>query len=255
MYVSFFPALPISCSEGRVVWNCSLPALLQTPNMVRSNQKGKSTKRSEDSHKSLKEVESDPMQDQEEEEEEDEEEYQVEKVLGKRIKGGQVEYLLKWKGYPDDQNTWEPETNLDCPELIQIYEDSVKQSQSKRKSTVNGGDGDSAKRKSKKVAEVSAKSNDISSKTIEGTSSGSTEPEGFDRKLEPEKILGATEKDGELIFLMKWKGSDRADLVRAKEANVKCPQVVISFYEERLTWHTESKDDEVNGPEQVRKTL
>ncbi|XP_038046401.1 chromobox protein homolog 1-like [Patiria miniata] len=222
--------------------------------MGRGNPKSKSSKRPEDSQKAQKE-EDDPMR-SEEDEEEEEEEYQVEKVLNKRVKGGQVEYLLKWKGYPDEQNTWEPETNLDCPELIQMYNDSVKQlTQSKRKLTVNGGDGDSAKKKPKKVVEISAKSNEIGGSTrmvrmatdvnrAPKSMQTPTEPEGFERKLDPEKILGATEKDGDLIFLMKWKSSDRADLVRAKEANVKCPQVVISFYEERLTWHTENKDDD-----------
>ena len=39
-------------------------------------------------------------------------EYEVEAIVGRRNNGGRVEYLIKWKGYSDEENTWEPESNL-----------------------------------------------------------------------------------------------------------------------------------------------
>jgi hypothetical protein len=42
----------------------------------------------------------------------DEEEFEVERILEKRKRQGQSEWLVKWKGYPIEESTWEPSKNL-----------------------------------------------------------------------------------------------------------------------------------------------
>lgn len=38
----------------------------------------------------------------------------------------QPKYLIKYKGYPDSENTWEPRENLSCPQLIRQFEKKLK---------------------------------------------------------------------------------------------------------------------------------
>ncbi|VVD03336.1 chromobox protein homolog 1-like [Leptidea sinapis] len=177
-----------------------------------------------------------------------EEEYVVEKVLNKRTVKGKVQYLLKWKGYKEEDSTWEPVENLECEELIKIFEDNLKEKESKPKKPED--------RTKKRVREFSEETNS-GKKTKRATSVSSVEEPkdsrrekkdekvicGFDKGFKAEKIIGASDATGELMFLIKWSETDEAELVPAKVANVKCPQEVIAFYEERLTWHNPAESE------------
>jgi hypothetical protein len=62
------------------------------------------------------------------------ENYEVEAILDMRTKKGIKEYKIKWKDYPLDSCTWEPEENLNCPEKLTAFlkkrkEDSAASSQ------------------------------------------------------------------------------------------------------------------------------
>jgi hypothetical protein len=54
-----------------------------------------------------------------------EEEWEVEAVVGKRGRGNRLQYLVRWKGYPDHEKSWEPTRNLThAQEKIREYEDA-----------------------------------------------------------------------------------------------------------------------------------
>ena len=62
------------------------------------------------------------------------EEYVVEKVVDKRIKNhGKIEYLLKWKGYGSEHNTWEPVDHIYCRHKIKQFEQKLKAKQNKKR--------------------------------------------------------------------------------------------------------------------------
>lgn len=40
------------------------------------------------------------------------------------------------------------------------------------------------------------------------------------------------------MFLMMWKNCKEADLVPASQVSLRCPEVAISYYENRTKWYT-----------------
>ena len=54
----------------------------------------------------------DGEKEEDDEEDEEGEEYSVEAIREHQFFKGQLLYFIKWQGYPDEDNTWEPEDHL-----------------------------------------------------------------------------------------------------------------------------------------------
>ncbi|ETO99762.1 hypothetical protein F441_22818, partial [Phytophthora nicotianae CJ01A1] len=50
--------------------------------------------------------------------------YHVERLVARRRHRGRTQYLVKWRGYPHSQNSWEFELPLreDCPDVVDAYD-------------------------------------------------------------------------------------------------------------------------------------
>lgn len=174
----------------------------------------------------------------------------VEKILDKRKHNGKTEYLLKWVDYEDEDNTWEPEENLGCPELIKTFELNLSTNEEERKKIKSKY----AKRKSSNSSlkrgesSSSSKSSECIDRKNSSTLTRDENVEGEEFELEdehlisivgskvPNKIIGASLKNGQLVFFTQWKDDEDVDLIPAKIMNEAHPQSVIKFYEERLAW-------------------
>ncbi len=66
-----------------------------------------------------------------------EEEFEVERIVAHRVFGQSkcLQYLIKWKGYPESDNSWEPADQVHAPDLVKTYQSAAKE-QSAIKTTV-----------------------------------------------------------------------------------------------------------------------
>ncbi|GAB2215669.1 hypothetical protein Droror1_Dr00020064 [Drosera rotundifolia] len=50
--------------------------------------------------------------------------YEIEAIRKKRIFKGEPQYLIKWRGWPESSNTWEPLEHLQtCPDVVEAFEE------------------------------------------------------------------------------------------------------------------------------------
>lgn len=148
---------------------------------------------------------------------ESEDEYEVEEIVDKRIGSkGNIEYLLKWVGYPSSENTWESVENMDCQHLVKKFEE---QRQSRQKNITTA------------PSWKKSRQNTASAGTVGSPRKPIIRNDWEDRVARIDTVTRT--EDGKLLVWIEWTDGEISE-ESAEEANSRCPQKMIQFYESRL---------------------
>ena len=206
---------------------------------------------------------------------EPEESYEVEEIRDKKkVVGGGWLYYVKWVGWESDTNTWEPPEHLEaCQSKVDEFERNfarkaerrearrVEEKEKKEKKNRQRRKREIAKakrlkkctsekrEKEKALGNYKKKRSNLvmvssDSSTNEEKSSAPILPKGnYVKDQIPSRIIGVTREppQAELYFYVEFQNSDGkvsgiTDLISAKEAYEKIPQLCLQFYEKHLVW-------------------
>lgn len=99
------PASTLNCSELIKEFHANSPST-STNNKKQKTKNGKKSTKSETTPVTWSETE----------------EFEVDRILEVHHKrDGTREFLVSWKGYPASENSWEPEENMTCSDLIKKF--------------------------------------------------------------------------------------------------------------------------------------
>ncbi|CAG0918692.1 unnamed protein product [Notodromas monacha] len=177
-------------------------------------------------------------------EEEKNEDYVVEKVVGRKELNGVVHYFLKWKGYPNSKNTWEPVTNLDCKDLIEEFEEKrsrddsrVRRRPAEAKTTakvdfsrlLTSERPSRGKRSNPEPVKTSPRATKAPRKEKKKEEPEEEEEEEAVNDYEVEKILKHKIERGKLSFYIKWKNYGAEDNTWEPMGNLDCKKIINEY--------------------------
>ncbi|XP_012284332.1 uncharacterized protein DDB_G0283697-like isoform X2 [Orussus abietinus] len=160
-----------------------------------------------------------------------EEEYEVEKVVAYRTIKGRRQFLVRWKNYGEEADTWEQEKDLNCPELIEEFLSQNEETSTPEKpvKTAKAKQQHQQQRKTEKPKKSKIVSKKDFKEAEEEEDSGD---EKGSKEFEVEKIIEVHfKKNKSREFLIRWKGFTSADDTWEPEEHLNCPELIAKFME------------------------
>lgn len=151
----------------------------------------------------------------------DNQEYEVEKIVGEKIEYGSRFFLVKWKGWPESDNSWEAEKSVDCYELIEKFRDSCRSSgKSNKRSAATTPKSPKNKKPRKSVSDDDDDENDEENDGDESD----------EKEWEVEKVVNVrSSRGGKKEYLIRWKGCKASEDTWEPENGISCPSLINAF--------------------------
>lgn len=152
---------------------------------------------------------------------EEEGDYEVEDIVDHKTEKKKKLYLVRWKNYGAESDTWEPEASLSCPELIKKYNDAhnVESSAPKKK----------AEKKTKETAAPITKKSKRAAADKPKAGGGDVATEEPEEDYEVEDIVNHKTERGKTSFLIRWKGWASEHDTWEPESTLSCPEIVEKY--------------------------
>ncbi|XP_059618483.1 M-phase phosphoprotein 8-like isoform X2 [Phlebotomus argentipes] len=140
----------------------------------------------------------------------DDEEYEVEDIVDHKTVRGKTQYRIRWKGWGENDDTWEAEDTLSCPDIVARYKKKVEKE--------DGG---------KKAGKKGAKRKGIPIKIQPKAKDRKVEDENPEKEWEVDKLIDVRyKKNKSREFLVRWKGWGASYDSWEPEKFVNCPDLV-----------------------------
>lgn len=141
-------------------------------------------------------------------------EYEVEAIMDSKTVKGKTKFLIRWKGWDEADDTWEPEDTLSCPDLIKAFQKKSKTAAKKVKS-----------KKRKRVDDSDSENDDSDDSDYGGGNKSKGQVSGS--QYEVERVLNSKiNKQGKWEFFVMWKGYGPDHNTWEPEANLNCPKLI-----------------------------
>ncbi|KAH8238163.1 hypothetical protein KR032_000527 [Drosophila birchii] len=152
-------------------------------------------------------------------------EYEVEEIIGHKTLRGASYFLVRWKGYNKDSDTWELEDGLNCDDLIDQFRNKTKGRRG-RPSAASGN--------AKKTAT----------------------PADPEKEWVVERIIDCVkDDDGTNIYRIRWKGFVAKDDTWEPESNLFCKGLIEKFKRELITQKNVDTKELRESPKKTKRLV